>query len=55
VSIKVKGSMQDICKWLTDLQKPEQFYAISSFSLNADQDQKSMVCSMQISRYFKDK
>jgi hypothetical protein len=55
VSIKVKGSMQDICKWLTDLQKPDQFYAISNFSLNADQDQKSMVCSLQISRYFKDK
>jgi len=53
VSVKVKGSMQDLCKWLTTLQKPDQFYAISSFSLKADQDQKSMVCSLQIARYFK--
>jgi hypothetical protein len=53
VSVKVKGSMQDLCKWLTDLQKPDQFYAISSFSLKADQDEKSMVCTLQIARYFK--
>jgi hypothetical protein len=54
VSIKVKGSMQDLCKWLADLQKPDQFYAITSFALKADQDQKSMVCTLQIARYFKE-
>jgi hypothetical protein len=53
VSVKVKGSMQDLCKWLTVLQKPDQFYAISTFSLKADQDQKSMLCALQIARYFK--
>lgn len=53
VSIKVKGSMQDLVKWLADLQKPDQFYAVSSFSLLADQDQKSMVCTLRIARYFK--
>ncbi len=53
VSIKVKGSMQGLCKWLADLQKPDQFYAVSSFSLKADQDQKSMICTLQIARYFK--
>ena len=53
VSVKVKGPMQNLCKWLTDLQKPDQFYAISKFSLMADQDQKSMVCTLQIARYFK--
>ena len=46
--------MEGLAKWLTDLQKPDQFYAISSFSLKADQDQKSMVCTLQIARYFKD-
>jgi hypothetical protein len=55
VSVKVKGSMDALVKWLVDLQKPEQFFAISSFSLHADQDQKSMVCTLQIARYFKDK
>lgn len=55
VTLKVKGSMQDLAKWLTTLEKPDQFYAISSFTLNADQDQKSMDCEVQIARYFKSK
>jgi len=55
VTVKVKGSMEGLCKWLTALEKPDQFYAISSFSLKADQDQKSMVCALQVARYFKDK
>lgn len=54
ITVKVKGSMQDLCKWLADLQKPDQFYAISSFRLSADQDQKSMLCTLQIARYFKE-
>jgi hypothetical protein len=53
VKIAVKGSMHDLCNWLADLQKPDQFYAVTSFSLKADQDQKSMVCTLQIARYFK--
>jgi hypothetical protein len=55
VSVKVKGSMEALVKWLTVIEKPEQFFAISSFSLKADQDQKSMVCTLQIARYFKNK
>lgn len=53
VSVKVKGSMQGLCKWLSDLQKPESFYAVSQLSLKADQDQKSMVGTLQLARYFK--
>ncbi len=53
VSIKLKGGMQDLCTWLSELQKPESFYAISLFSLKADPDQKSMICTLQIARYYK--
>lgn len=53
VELKVKGSMEALCQWLSDLQKPANFYAVSSISLNADQDQKSMVCEVQLARYFK--
>ncbi len=55
VTVKVKGSMEGLVKWMTDLQKPEEFFAVSTFSLRADQDQKSMLCNLQIARYFKDK
>jgi hypothetical protein len=53
VSIKVKGSMQDLVNWLAPLQKPDDFYAITLFSLKADTDQKSYDCTLQIARYFK--
>ena len=53
VSVKVKGPMQDLCQWLTELQQPDQFYAVSLFSLKADEDQKSMVCTLQLARYFR--
>jgi len=53
VSVKVKGPMKGLCAWLADLQKPETFYAVSLFSLKADQDEKSMVCTLHLTRYFK--
>lgn len=53
VAVKVKGSMQGLCEWLADLQKPQNFYAIALFSLRADQDQKSMICNLQVARYFR--
>jgi hypothetical protein len=53
IGLKVKGSMQGLCEWLSDLQHPEDFYAVSQLSLKADQDQKSMVCTLQLARYFK--
>ncbi len=54
VAIKVKGSMEGLCQWLSDLQQPAHFYAVTLFSLKADQDQKSMVCTLQLARYFKE-
>jgi hypothetical protein len=52
VTLKVKGSMENLVRWLTALQKPDQFYAVSKFSLKADEDQKSMVCTLQLARYY---
>jgi len=53
VSIKVKGTMKDLVEWLAPLQKPDDFYAVTLFSLKADEDQKSFDCTLQIARYFK--
>ena len=53
VSIKVKGSMQNLVAWLAPLQKPDSFYAITLFSLKADTDQKSFDCTLQVARFFR--
>jgi hypothetical protein len=53
VAIKVKGSMEDLVKWLAPLEQPDNFYAVTLFTLKADTDQKSFDCTLQIARYFK--
>ncbi len=53
-AIKLKGSMEALCRWLAELQQPVNFYAVDSFSLTADQDQKSMVCTLKLARFFKE-
>ena len=52
--VRVKGSMEALCRWLADLEQPEKFYAVDLLSLKADQDQKSMVCTLHVSRYFRE-
>jgi len=54
VSLKVKGSMESLVRWMTSMQKPDQFYSIPSFTLNLDQDSKTFICSLQIVRYFRE-
>jgi hypothetical protein len=52
--VKIKGSMEALSRWLAELQQPENFYAVDFFSLKADPDQKSVVCEVHISRYFRE-
>ncbi len=52
--VKIKGGMEPLCRWLADLQKPESFYAVDFFSLQADPDQKSVVCTLHVARYFRE-
>ena len=53
VAVKVKGGLEPLVRWLTALEKPESFYAVTSFSLKADQDMKSYICEVRVARYFK--
>lgn len=52
--VKVKGGMEALSRWLAELQQPENFYAVDFLSLKADQDEKSMVCTLHVSRYFRE-
>jgi hypothetical protein len=45
--------MRDLAEWLAPLQKPDDFYAITLFSLKADSDLKSFDCTLQVARDFK--
>jgi phosphoenolpyruvate-protein kinase (PTS system EI component) len=53
IALKVKGPMEGLCHWLAAWQKPESLQAVSQLSLKADEDQTSMVGTVQLDRYFK--
>ena len=52
MALTVKGSMQALSAWVAGLQDPASFYAVPSISLKADSEQKAMVGTLQICRYF---
>ena len=52
VVLTIKGPMQGLAQWLAGLQDPASFYAVPFLSLKADDDKKSMLCTLHISRYF---
>ena len=53
IVLTVKGSMQALAQWLAGLQDPASFYAVPSMSLKADADQKAMICTLHLYRFFK--
>ena len=53
IALTVKGSMQGLTQWLTGLQDPASFYAVPYVSLKADGEQKAMVGTFHIYRFFR--
>jgi len=52
VRLKVTGTLQDVVAWLTHLQQPTNFQAISSFNLRSDADTTKVRCELQLSRRY---
>lgn len=52
VRLKVTGALQNVITWLTQLQQPTNFQAISSFNLRSDADTTKVRCELQLSRRY---
>ena len=53
IVLTIKGSLQALSAWLAGLQDPASFYAVPSLSLKADEEKKTMVCTLRIERFFR--
>ena len=53
ISLTLKGPMQSMTQWLSTLQDPASFYGVPYLSMKADSEQKTMICSLRIYRYFR--
>lgn len=52
VRLKVQGTLEQLVKWLADVQSPDNFHAITAFNLKSDKEPPAVVCELQITRYY---
>ncbi|SDU06664.1 Type II secretion system (T2SS), protein M subtype b [Verrucomicrobium sp. GAS474] len=53
VQLSVTGSLESLCRWLSEVEQPDLFQAISRFSLKCDgPDGSKMRCEMTVARWY---
>ena len=52
VKLKVNGTLEDITRWLANLQQPAKFQAVTTLSLKSDADPSRMKCELQVVRWY---
>lgn len=55
VPLKVSGTLESIIRWLSELQQPEEFIAVTSLSLKSGDDPNSLICELKASLYYSGK
>jgi hypothetical protein len=52
VRFKLSGALQNVIKWLVQVQQPELFQAITSFSLKSGNEPPSVNLELEIARWY---
>ncbi len=52
VRLKLSGALQNVIKWLVQVQQPELFQAITSFSLKSANDPPTVSLELEIARWY---
>ncbi len=52
VRLKLSGALQNVIKWLVQIQQPELFQAITSFSLKSANDPPTVSLELEIARWY---
>ena len=52
VRLKLSGSLQDVIKWLVQIQQPELFQAITSFSLKSANEPPTVSLELEVARWY---
>lgn len=53
VRLTCAAPLEPLARWLADLQQPDQFHQISSFSLKSDKDPSRLVCTLEVSKLYR--
>ena len=52
VKLKVSASLESLTRWLVELQQPELFQVVSTFSLKSDAEPPKVICNLQVARWY---
>jgi hypothetical protein len=52
VRLKLSGALQNVIKWLVQVQQPELFQAITSFSLKSANEPPTVTLDLEIARWY---
>jgi len=52
VRLKLGGALQNVIKWLVQIQQPELFQAITSFSLKSANEPPTVILELEVARWY---
>lgn len=52
VRLKLTGTLQNVIKWLVEMQQPEGFQAVTSFSLKSAQEPPTVTLELEVARWY---
>lgn len=52
VRVKVGATLEQLTRWLVELQQPAQFQAVTSFAIRSDKEPPKIICDAQIARWY---
>ena len=52
VRLKLSGALENVIKWLAQIQQPELFQAITSFSLKSANEPPNVILDLEIARWY---
>jgi hypothetical protein len=52
VKLKLSGNLENVVKWLADLQQPEKFQAIVSFTLKSEEQPPKVNLELEVARWY---
>jgi Tfp pilus assembly protein PilO len=52
VRLRVSATLEQLTRWLAEIQAPESFQAITSFNIRSDKEPPKIICDLQIARWY---
>jgi hypothetical protein len=52
VRLKLTGTLEDVVRWLVDVQQPEKFQAVTTFSLKSQEKPPAVDLELEVARWY---